>query len=286
MTTAYSDEADDLVVGKGVTIGEGTRFSGGRLVIGDGTRIGRNVEIRVTEELSLGRNSKIGENAIVRGRKIHTGRELYMNHDAEIGGGSCFEPTSQLAIGHWFHMGSYAIVNTAMPVEIGDEVGLGRMTNVYTHGAYLSEIDGFPVKFAPVKIGNRVWIPSATVNPGVTIGDDVVVGVGSVVTADLPSGCLALGVPAKVVREHAFPAPMDREAAMTRIGQILADGGVAHERKPGSWQVSVGSSVFDLRARTADGAADGTSEKARDLLRRHGIRLKAEVVDGRYRTWQ
>lgn len=54
----------------------------------------------------------------------------------------------------------------------------------------------------PIKIGNNVWIGSnATVLAGVTIGDDTVIGAGSVVTRDVPSGVVAVGVPCRVVRE-------------------------------------------------------------------------------------
>ena len=54
----------------------------------------------------------------------------------------------------------------------------------------------------PITIGHNVWLGSAVVVcPGVTIGDDTVVGAGAVVTHDLPAGVVAVGVPAKVVRE-------------------------------------------------------------------------------------
>ena len=53
----------------------------------------------------------------------------------------------------------------------------------------------------PVRIGNRVWIGGNTViNPGVTIGDDVVIGSGSVVTKNIESGVVAAGNPARVIR--------------------------------------------------------------------------------------
>ena len=53
----------------------------------------------------------------------------------------------------------------------------------------------------PVHIGKNCWIGSgALIMPGVTIGDDVVIGAGSVVTKDIPSGVLAFGVPCRVVR--------------------------------------------------------------------------------------
>lgn len=54
----------------------------------------------------------------------------------------------------------------------------------------------------PVYIGNRVWIGAgAIILPGVTIGDDSVIGAGSVVTKDIPSGVVAVGNPCRVLRE-------------------------------------------------------------------------------------
>lgn len=53
----------------------------------------------------------------------------------------------------------------------------------------------------PVHIGNNCWMgASVTVCPGVTIGDDCVIGAGSVVTRDIPSGSFAAGDPCKVIR--------------------------------------------------------------------------------------
>lgn len=53
-----------------------------------------------------------------------------------------------------------------------------------------------------VHIGNNVWIgANATILPGVTIGDNSVIGAGAVVSKDIPANVLALGVPARVVRE-------------------------------------------------------------------------------------
>lgn len=54
----------------------------------------------------------------------------------------------------------------------------------------------------PVSFGNDVWLGgNVSVMPGVTIGDNVVVGAGAVVTHDIPSNSLAMGVPARVVRQ-------------------------------------------------------------------------------------
>ena len=54
----------------------------------------------------------------------------------------------------------------------------------------------------PIAIGDNVWLGGGViVCPGVTIGDDTVVGAGAVVTRDLPAGVVAGGVPARVLRE-------------------------------------------------------------------------------------
>jgi maltose O-acetyltransferase len=54
----------------------------------------------------------------------------------------------------------------------------------------------------PIALGDNVWLSAGvTVCPGVTIGDHTVVGAGAVVTRDLPAGVVALGVPARAIRE-------------------------------------------------------------------------------------
>jgi galactoside O-acetyltransferase len=54
----------------------------------------------------------------------------------------------------------------------------------------------------PVRIGRNVWIgSSAQILPGVTIGDNAVIGAGSVVTNDIPANVVAVGVPCRVARE-------------------------------------------------------------------------------------
>ncbi|MDO4565403.1 MAG: DapH/DapD/GlmU-related protein, partial [Clostridia bacterium] len=53
----------------------------------------------------------------------------------------------------------------------------------------------------PVTIGNDVWIGgNCTILPGVTIGNNVIVAAGAVVTKDVPDNCVVAGVPAKIIR--------------------------------------------------------------------------------------
>src|SRR5207237_10279592 len=58
---------------------------------------------------------------------------------------------------------------------------------------------------SPITIGDNVWLGGGViVCPGVSIGDDTVVGAGSVVTRDLPAGVVAFGNPARIHREIAL----------------------------------------------------------------------------------
>ncbi len=73
----------------------------------------------------------------------------------------------------------------------------------------------------PVQIGNDCWFgASVTVCPGVTIGDNCVIGAGSVVTRDIPSNSFAAGVPCRVIRE------ITEKDSMIYKPEILADNSI------------------------------------------------------------
>lgn len=162
-------------------------------------------------DITIGMDSSVHRSAEIEGRHVRIGHHFWMDAYAWIGGGSCNDYPSALLAGNYLHMGRFSHINTARPVYIGDEVGIGIRTCIFTHGAYLSALDGFPYKFAPVTIGNRVWLPYAIVNPGVEIGNNVVVLPNSVVTKDLPDGCLAGGTPAKIISYDCYPKELSDE---------------------------------------------------------------------------
>ena len=89
-------------------------------------------------------------------------------------------------------------------VYIGNHVMIGPNTLITTVGHPLSPKArrGYMAKAAPVRIGNDVWIGgNVTILPGVTIGNNVVVAAGAVVTKDVPDNSLVGGVPARLIRE-------------------------------------------------------------------------------------
>lgn len=234
------------------------------------------------DELVVGAGTIVRAHAEIYGRRVVLGRECFIDEYAVIGGGSASDGT--LVAGDWLHMGMFAQVNTARDVRIGDEVGIGISTRVFTHGAYLSEWDGFPVSFGPVTIGSRVWLPQATVLPGVTIGDDVVVAAGSVVIGDLPAGVLAGGAPARVIRTGAYPSrPMDRPGMLKAICEeagLLDQADVIDDNL-----IRVGATLFSVNGRRIGGPVTDASELIRQQLRRHGIRFRYSPADGFYRAW-
>ena len=90
-------------------------------------------------------------------------------------------------------------------IEIGDKVRLTSGVKITTHdgGLWVLRNNGKlknADKFGKVKIGNNVHVGLDTIiMPNVTIGDNVIIGCGAVVTKDIPSNSVAVGVPAKVI---------------------------------------------------------------------------------------
>ena len=88
-------------------------------------------------------------------------------------------------------------------VRFGDHVLVGPGCGFHTAGHPLdaAERNQWLAFNRPITVGNNVWFGAAVqVMPGVTIGDNAVIGAGSIVTHDIPSGCLAAGNPCRVLR--------------------------------------------------------------------------------------
>lgn len=86
-------------------------------------------------------------------------------------------------------------------IEIGDEVVIAPRVHILCHDA--SSVHGKATKIGRVKIGKRTFIgANAIILPGVTIGENVIIGAGSVVTHDIPDGVIAAGNPARIIGDR------------------------------------------------------------------------------------
>ena len=130
---------------------------------------------------------------------------------AEIGTNCYIEPPF---FSNWggrnIHFGDniYCNFNTTLVddthIYVGDNTMFGPNVTVATAGHPINaELRSKGYQYnAPVRIGKNCWIGAgALIMPGVTIGDNVVIGAGGVVTKDRPSGVVAVGNPCKVLRE-------------------------------------------------------------------------------------
>lgn len=106
-----------------------------------------------------------------------------------------------LEVGNNFKMLNDVIIDEShcWHIKIGDNVTLAPKVHILAHDASTKNYLGY-TKIGKVIIGNYVFIgASSIIMPGVTIGDGAIIGAGSVVTKDIPSNSLAVGVPAKVI---------------------------------------------------------------------------------------
>lgn len=95
------------------------------------------------------------------------------------------------------------VVLDVCPVHVGDFTLFGPAVQIYTATHPMNaQLRRRQEAAKPITIGRDVWVGGgAILNPGVTIGDEAVIGAGSVVTKDIPPKVFAAGIPCRVIRE-------------------------------------------------------------------------------------
>lgn len=106
------------------------------------------------------------------------------------------------------HLGKNVFINSGCHFQdqggifIGDNALIGHNVVMATIDHALSPAENRVCRYAPITLGNNVWIgANATILKGVTIGDWAVIAAGAVVNRNIPAYTVAGGVPAKVIRE-------------------------------------------------------------------------------------
>lgn len=148
---------------------------------------------------------------MTRPREMEKRSAMLKDMFAEIGEECYIEPPLHANWGgHHVHFGNrvYANFNLTLVddthIYVGDCTMFAPNVTVATAGHPIAPcLRKYGIQYnAPVRIGKNCWIGSgALVMPGVTIGDNTVIGAGSVVTKDIPSNVVAVGNPCRVMRE-------------------------------------------------------------------------------------
>ncbi len=124
----------------------------------------------------------------------------------DLGPGTVVRPAFQCCYGRNIHLGRDVFINfngvilDVCPVTIGDGAQIGPAVQIYAadHPRDPARRRAGIEWGRPIAIGRNVWIGGgAIILPGVSVGDDAIVGAGSVVTRDVPAGATVVGNPAR-----------------------------------------------------------------------------------------
>jgi maltose O-acetyltransferase len=142
--------------------------------------------------------------------EIEERRALLERLLGSIGDETVIRPPLQCDYGYQIHIGSRSFVNYGSVMLDVAEIRIGNEVQIATNVQLLTATHPLEASVRrkgweyakPISIANGVWLGGgAIVCPGIHIGENTVVGAGSVVTRDLPAGVLAVGNPCRVIRE-------------------------------------------------------------------------------------
>ena len=180
--------------------------------VGHNVTFGANIVIRHPQKIFIGDNVVVDDNCLLDA-KGDSNRGITIGSGVFIGRNSVLHcKNGDIVIHDDVNIGFNCDIASSNHIEIGDKVLVAAYAYIVGGGHDYSRLD-VPVMeqkriARPVKIGQQAWIGAgAIVLDGVTIGEGTIVGTGAVVNADLPANCLAVGMPAKVLRQR---EPADR----------------------------------------------------------------------------
>lgn len=137
-------------------------------------------------------------------------KKIYQELFGSFGENLEIEPGFQCDVGYNIHIGENVLLNfdciilDYARVTIGNHVLCGPRAGLYTvnHSLDPEARKAGVCTAKPISIGDNVWLGGdVKIMGGVTIGENTVIGAGSVVTNDIPANVIAAGVPCKVIRQ-------------------------------------------------------------------------------------
>lgn len=142
-------------------------------------------------------SNSVQREKIIKKMQINTGEEFWIEQPFHCDYGYNIE------IGESFYANYNIIILDSAKVKFGNNVFIGPNCAFYTAGHPLDyKTRNKGLEYAkPIEIGNNVWIGgNVVVLPGVKIGDNSVIGAGSIVSKDIPTNVVAVGNPCKTIK--------------------------------------------------------------------------------------
>jgi acetyltransferase-like isoleucine patch superfamily enzyme len=218
--------APGLLLGEGVEIGEGVSF-GAYVVVHAGTTIGAGCVIE--DHAVLGKRPRLARGSSARGDvgRLRVGERVTVCAGAVVFAGATIGDEAILGdqsfVRERSHVGESSVIGRGSVVDNDVQVGarVKVQTSVYLTAFTLVEDDVFvgpgatttnddtmarhdddatPLRGATLRRACRVG-GGTVLTPGVEIGEEAFIAAGAVVTRDIPPGAVAMGIPARVVRE-------------------------------------------------------------------------------------
>lgn len=166
-----------------------------------------------------GKGQNLGEYSSVSLQWGSTKEDVVLDEHCELFGQIESYNHGKVTMGKWSKVGMGTKINCVNCITIGDETAIADFVTIVDHNFHPVNPDDrrymrhtphgsrerqpMYSANAPIVIGKNVWIGSGVrICKGVTIGDNAVIGACSIVTKDIPANCVAVGNPAKVVKEN------------------------------------------------------------------------------------
>ncbi|MDD4309718.1 MAG: acyltransferase [Candidatus Cloacimonetes bacterium] len=241
---------------------------------------GKNINVELKGTFGLGKNSHIGGNSQILGNNVSFGSHLFTGSGLNIGGGGRQHPNANLTVGD--RCSIYCnLINVCEEVSIGNDVGLSPEVTIITHGFWLSVLEGYPMLFAGVTIGNGVIVGyRSTILMGVSIADYCVLGAHSVVTKSLIKKGIYAGSPAKFIREI---VPLSYEQRVLKMEEMITEYkkiAAYHSINPVIQldypRIQVNDFFVNAETLEFSGTEDRETDDFRDYIRKWGIRIHTD----------
>jgi len=189
----------------GQKIGQKTKLKFGTLIISNNIQIGKDSKIGPftlikAENLSIGDYTVIKPLVLIKALTIEIKNYVKISILNIIN--SELSESSFFSIGDHSSIFPYCWIEPGEGIFIGENVGIGGHTLMFTHGSWPNYVEGGPVSFGSITIENDVWLPwRVFILPNVKIGAGVIVGANSLINKDIEECTLVAGSPAKVIKK-------------------------------------------------------------------------------------